>query len=186
MTKATKKTTAQVTKAEVVEPKGNLISYNPIGETPQEVLGFDEGKDLATINAKCAFAIARYLIANKGMEQFSSQDAHNVVLEQTSISLSDHYPHSSYSDCPLHKALHALSKGETRENRDIKDGKKIDSVARGLRGLLLKDNKVGLQQKGFYHKNPDPKFSRYYKKVEPTELKIACETIVKNCSRIKT
>ena len=185
MAKAKQKTTPVEAKAGVEEPKGNdLISYSPLDETAQEVLGF-EGKDLATINAKCAFTIASHLIMNKSMTQFRSIDAHNVVLEQTGVALSSHYPRSSYSDSPLHKALHALSKGETRERKKNKDGTYIDKVARGVRGLLIKDIKVGLQQKGYYHKNTDAKFHKYYKKVEPNELKAACETIIRNCSRIK-
>lgn len=136
----------------------------------------DFGEDKLSQNAKSASMIARNFF-NNGQEKFTAQDAHNVVMEQTGTNMSAHYPGTSYPESPLHRGLHALSKSETEETIE-KEGQTIDLTARGQRGFLLKEGRVGLKKGGFYCKNPDVQ----YDIVEPSDLKIACETLVKNIS----
>lgn len=172
----TKEKTDQVIVTKKEEPKVSFLSYDE--ENPQIIKGFD-GTDKDTQNAKASLVIARHLCVNKGQPSFSSNEARLVVLEQTQIDLALFYPNHAYSYSPLHKGLHAISKTATREVSED-NGVITDSVARGARGILKRDGKVGLKQTGRYYKNDEGKMKEYWKSVTPEELKEACMVIIKN------
>lgn len=167
------------TKTKKQETKPNFIPYEKRGEVALKVPGFD-GTDKATQNAKAALAISRYLTVNKKADSFTSNDARQVVLEQTNVDLAGFYPGSSYSDSPLHKGLNALSKPETGEVLKDKDGNEYDSVARGARAILKKTGKVGLCQTGRYYRNTSKSYDKWFEKITPAELKSECDILVAN------
>ena len=165
-----KKVVQAAKKVEEKPNKPNIIDYSPKDKSPQLVRPF--GKDKLSQKAQAAFVIAKHLLSQE--ESFSSQDAIAVVLKKTSVDLLAVYPNSAFAGSPLHEGLHAISKGETLEKDDKEDGSIVDRFARGERGLIFKEGKVGPSQKGRYHRNP----KRRYKSPTPAELKKACETIV--------
>ena len=174
--KSAKKADPKPAKIAVAEEKEapKLINYEPKGEVAQIIRDF--GTDKLSLNAKAASIIGQNFFVNLKQEKFSAQDAVNMVLEQTNVDMSGCYPKSSYSESPLHRGFHAISKAETNETLDDKDGKKIDREARGVRGFIFKEGKIGLKKGGFYFPNPKMKYNR----IEPADLKLACETLVSN------
>ena len=152
---------------------------------PQTVVGFNEDRKRGKRGSR-AFTIFRYLLKvkaqsqklniiellkeaqslerrNKQLEAYemltlvkvSAQELVDFVQKEHGVDLAKEYK-GHYPDCPLHQAMHSLSKPETRETRkDAKTKELKDSFAVGARALVRKDGRVGIGTNGFYYANPN-------------------------------
>ena len=163
-----------VTETVEAPKKPEVINYSPRDpEAPQVVRDF--GTDKHSQNAKDMTEIIGYVFNTQGEKQFNSDYIRKMVLKYTKVDISALYP-KDYPCSSVHTALHALSKNETDEENDNKDGKKQDTFARGIRGFLWKAPRVGLKYPlGFYQKNPTVD---YPSGVTESQVKAACQRIV--------
>jgi len=124
--------------------------------------------------------IARYF-HQIGQHEFTPRDALNLVTEKSGENLEEMFPGAKYSNSPLHKGFHALSKGETKEVDEAvgEDGtvRLVDRFARGARGVVKKDVKVGLKHDGKYYTNAEQYPDFYTEVTEPT-LIAACNELI--------
>lgn len=152
------------------------VSYAPLVEnTPQVVMSFD-GKDKGTMHARAMYMIAQYLIVNKGLDKFNTSLANATVKQYTGVDFHALFVVSDAGSSPVHQGLHRISKSETKgEIKPTKDGKILDTFARGARQLLTKDRLVGCKTPdGFYHKTVGVK----YVKQDPREFKAVLSTLL--------
>lgn len=86
--------------------------------------------------------------------RISSTELIEYVKKHTGIDLSSVFK-GRFPDSPLHRGMHACSKQETNQSRTDKATNRLkDTFARGARGLILRDSRVGPGTKGFYYPNP--------------------------------
>lgn len=148
------------------ERKLSHIDYKPIHFNPtggeykgrQLVSAISGDSTLADCQALLGQAIIRFFFANKKQDRFSGNDALNLVIEKAGHDYRKGFP--AYPDSPLHRGLHACSKNETHEVAPNKDGKLVDTFARGIRAYCFKEDRVGKNDSRFYSPNPKTQYDR--------------------------
>jgi len=164
----------QVAIEEIAKPK--IIDYAPKEEgNPQLVREF--GTDAHSLNAKAMYHAFCYLFTNKKMEKVHSNHLIQLVQKNTGKDIYALF-HNDFPDSPIHRGAHALCKNETLEKTE-KEGAITDRFARGERGLVLKEGKVGPKSKGYYFPNP----AKNYPKIEPHALKRELQGLIDRCKR---
>ena len=85
---------------------------------------------------------------------FNTQDILSFFKAEYGVDLEKAYK-GHFPDCPTHSALYRLSKVETNQAVENKEGLLVDSFAVGARELIRRDGRTGLTASGSYYLNPN-------------------------------